>query len=60
MKFIISKTALEMAVKNICRVINPKNTLPIRDLLPHQKHPEADAEIERVNKLTAYPELNFG
>ena len=29
MKFIISKTALEMAVKNICRVINPKNALPI-------------------------------
>lgn len=29
MKFIIQKTALEMAVKNICRVINPKNALPI-------------------------------
>lgn len=29
MKFIISKTAMEMAVKNICRVINPKNALPI-------------------------------
>lgn len=29
MKFIISKTALEMAVKNICRVINTKNALPI-------------------------------
>ena len=29
MRFIISKTALEMAVKNICRVINPKNALPI-------------------------------
>ena len=29
MKLIISKTALEMAVKNICRVINPKNALPI-------------------------------
>ena len=29
MKFIISKTSLEMAVKNICRVINPKNALPI-------------------------------
>ena len=29
MKFIISKTALEMAVKNICRVINSKNALPI-------------------------------
>ena len=29
MKFIIQKTALEMAVKNICRVINTKNALPI-------------------------------
>ena len=29
MKFIISKSALEMAVKNICRVINAKNALPI-------------------------------
>ena len=29
MKLIISKTALEMAVKNICRVINTKNALPI-------------------------------
>ena len=29
MKFIISKTSLEMAVKNICRVINTKNALPI-------------------------------
>ena len=29
MKLIISKSALEMAVKNICRVINPKNALPI-------------------------------
>ena len=29
MKIIISKTALEMAVKNICRVINTKNALPI-------------------------------
>ena len=29
MKIIISKTALEMAVKNICRVINSKNALPI-------------------------------
>jgi DNA polymerase-3 subunit beta len=29
MKLIISKTALEMAVKNICRVINSKNALPI-------------------------------
>ena len=29
MKLIISKTALEMAVKNICRVINAKNALPI-------------------------------
>lgn len=29
MKLIISKTALEMAVKNICRVINNKNALPI-------------------------------
>ena len=29
MKLIISKTAIEMAVKNICRVINPKNALPI-------------------------------
>ncbi|MBR2881777.1 MAG: DNA polymerase III subunit beta, partial [Prevotella sp.] len=29
MKFIISKTALEMAVKNICRVINTNNALPI-------------------------------
>jgi hypothetical protein len=27
MKFIISKTALEMAVKNICRVINPIDPL---------------------------------
>ena len=29
MKLIISKSALEMAVKNICRVINAKNALPI-------------------------------
>lgn len=29
MKIIISKSALEMAVKNLCRVINPKNALPI-------------------------------
>lgn len=29
MKLIISKTSIEMAVKNICRVINPKNALPI-------------------------------
>ena len=29
MKLQISKTAIEMAVKNICRVINPKNALPI-------------------------------
>ena len=29
MKLQISKTALEMAVKNICRVINSKNALPI-------------------------------
>jgi hypothetical protein len=29
MKLIISKSALEMAVKNICRVINSKNALPI-------------------------------
>ena len=29
MKFIVQKTAMEMAVKNICRVINPKNALPI-------------------------------
>ena len=29
MKLIVSKTALEMAVKNICRVINTKNALPI-------------------------------
>ena len=29
MKLVISKTALEMAVKNICRVINAKNALPI-------------------------------
>ena len=29
MKLQISKTALEMAVKNICRVINTKNALPI-------------------------------
>ena len=29
MKLQISKTALEMAVKNICRVINAKNALPI-------------------------------
>ena len=29
MKLIISKTAMEMAVKNICRVINTKNALPI-------------------------------
>ena len=29
MKLIISKLALEMAVKNICRVINSKNALPI-------------------------------
>ena len=29
MKLSVSKTAIEMAVKNICRVINPKNALPI-------------------------------
>lgn len=29
MKIIISKSVLEMAVKNLCRVINPKNALPI-------------------------------
>ena len=29
MKLILSKTAIEMAVKNICRVINSKNALPI-------------------------------
>ena len=29
MKLIISKSAMEMAVKNICRVINSKNALPI-------------------------------
>ena len=29
MKIIVSKLALEMAVKNICRVINTKNALPI-------------------------------
>ena len=29
MKLIVSKTAIEMAVKNICRVINQKNALPI-------------------------------
>ena len=29
MKLQISKTAIEMAVKNICRVINAKNALPI-------------------------------
>ena len=29
MKLIVSKTAIEMAVKNICRVINAKNALPI-------------------------------
>ena len=29
MKLQISKLALEMAVKNICRVINTKNALPI-------------------------------
>lgn len=29
MKLQISKTAMEMAVKNICRVINAKNALPI-------------------------------
>ena len=29
MKLILSKTAIEMAVKNICRVINTKNSLPI-------------------------------
>lgn len=29
MKLQISKTAIEMAVKNICRVINTKNALPI-------------------------------
>ena len=29
MKLIVSKTAIEMAVKNICRVINTKNALPI-------------------------------
>lgn len=31
MKIIISKKRLEMAVKNICRVINKKNALPILD-----------------------------
>ena len=29
MKIVISKTRMEMAVKNICRVINTKNALPI-------------------------------
>lgn len=29
MKIIISKSVLEQAVKNLCRVINPKNALPI-------------------------------
>lgn len=29
MKIVISKSVLEMAVKNLCRVINPKNALPI-------------------------------
>lgn len=31
MKIIVSKERLEMAVKNICRVINKKNALPILD-----------------------------
>jgi DNA polymerase-3 subunit beta len=29
MKIIVSKSSLEAAVKNLIRVINPKNTLPI-------------------------------
>lgn len=29
MKIVISKSVLEMAVKNLCRVINPKNVMPI-------------------------------
>lgn len=29
MKIIVSKQALEVCVKNLCRVINPKNALPI-------------------------------
>ena len=33
MKIIISKKRLEMAVKNICRVINKKNALPILDCI---------------------------
>ena len=29
MKIIVSKSSLEDAVKNLCKVINPKNALPI-------------------------------
>lgn len=29
MKFVVSKTSLEVCVKNLCRVINTKNALPI-------------------------------
>ena len=29
MKIVVSKTVIEKAVSNICRVINPKNALPI-------------------------------
>ena len=29
MKFVVTKSAIEKAVKNLCRVINPKNALPI-------------------------------
>ena len=29
MKLIVSKKEIERAVKNLCRVINPKNALPI-------------------------------
>ena len=29
MKIIVSKSVLEAAVKNLCKVINPKNALPI-------------------------------
>jgi DNA polymerase III sliding clamp (beta) subunit (PCNA family) len=29
MKIIVSKSSLEVCVKNLCKVINPKNALPI-------------------------------
>lgn len=29
MKFVVTKSAIEKAAKNLCRVINPKNALPI-------------------------------